>query len=57
MSAWEAFEAVIEDMAIRLITYRYSGQAKDRIDCPRVWFATINNIYAGWINQSAMRHT
>ena len=57
MSAWEASEAVIEDMAIRLMTYRYGGQAKLRIDRPRVWFATIENVYAERGSQSTMRHT
>lgn len=53
MSAWEASEAVIEDMVIRLMTYRRSGQAKLGINRPCVWFATIKNIYAERVNQSA----
>jgi len=57
MSAREASEAVVEDMAIRLMTYRCGGQAKLRIDRPRVWFAAIENVYAERVNQSATRYT
>ena len=57
MSAWKAPEAIFEDMAIRLMTYRCSGQAKVRIDRPCVWVATVNNIYVERVSQSAMWYT
>jgi hypothetical protein len=56
MSAWEASEAVVEDMAIRLVAYRYSGKAKGRINRPRVWLATINNVCEGRANGSTMQY-
>jgi hypothetical protein len=56
MSTWEASEAVVEDMAIRLVAYRRSGKAKGRIDRSRVWLATINNVCEGRANGSTMQH-
>jgi len=46
MSAWEASEAIVDNTAVRLVTYRYSGKTEDRIDCSRVWVATRNEVYA-----------
>jgi hypothetical protein len=57
MSAWEASEAVVDNTAVRLVTYRYSGKTEDGIDRSRVWVATSNEVYAEQITESTMQHS
>jgi hypothetical protein len=44
MSAWKASEAILENIVVRLVAYRYSGKAKGRIDRSRVWLAAVNEV-------------
>ena len=44
MTAWKAFEAIIDNVAVRLVTYCYSGKTKGRINHPRIWIAATNKV-------------
>jgi hypothetical protein len=50
MTTWKTSEAIVKDVAIRLMTYCRAGKTKRRIDCPRVRIAATDNIYAKLIN-------
>jgi hypothetical protein len=44
MPAWEALEAVVNEMTIRITTYCDRGEAERRIDRLRVWMAAVDEI-------------
>jgi hypothetical protein len=56
MTAWEAFEAIVDDVAVRLVTYCYSRKTKGRIDRRRVRVAATNEIWGEQVNGPRTRY-
>ncbi len=50
MTAWKASEAIVNDVAVRLVTYCHAGKTKGRVHCPRIRIAATDDICAALIN-------